>query len=67
MNIYTKEVIKLLKIDEKMADKVLSEMWASCLDFSECSTREFNEVAKLCYDFVKDIQEANNVREYSKI
>jgi len=55
MNIYTKDVIKLLKIDEKMADKVLSEMQASGLDFSECSTREFNEVAKLCYDFVKDI------------
>jgi len=55
MNIYGKDIMKLLKVDEEMAQKVLTEMEGSGISFSNCSKSEFNTVARLCYDFVKDI------------
>ena len=49
MNAYTKEIAKLLKISLDQALKVQYQMECNGVDFSECSTREFNKEAKSAY------------------
>lgn len=49
MNIYVKDIMKLFNIDEALAKKVLAEMETTDIRFSECTTSEFNEVAKFAY------------------
>lgn len=49
MNIYTREIAALLKIDLETALRVQNEMIASYFDFSEASTRQFNAEARLTY------------------
>jgi hypothetical protein len=46
MNIYTRQIMALLKIDSWTAIKVQDAMQ---LDFSEASTRAFNKAAKEAY------------------
>jgi hypothetical protein len=41
-----KELQKLLKIDAPTAARVLHEMDCSGIDYSECTTREFNRCAR---------------------
>lgn len=52
MNKYTHDIAKLLKVDLETAEKVQYEMECWGLDFSECSKREFNEVARECFELV---------------
>ena len=52
MNKYTYDIAKLLKIDLETAEKVQYEMECWGLDFSECSKREFNQVARECFELV---------------
>ena len=49
MNIYVKDLMKLLGIEEKLAKEVLLVMERTGLDFSECTTSEFNLEAKYAY------------------
>ena len=46
MNIYTKQIAKLLDISLELAIKVQDKMQ---IDFSECTDREFNQEAKFIY------------------
>jgi len=50
MNMYTQEIMALLKIDAETAMKVQDNMM---VDFSECSTRAFNKDAKETYAALK--------------
>jgi|GEM_PF-1863035 hypothetical protein len=52
MNMYTRQIAELLKIDLETAAKVQYEMECWGLDFSECSKREFNMVARECFELV---------------
>lgn len=52
MNMYTRKIAELLKIDLETAKKVQYEMECWGLDFSECSKREFNQVARECFELV---------------
>lgn len=52
MNMYTRQIAELLKIDLEIAKEVQYEMTCSGLDFSECSKREFNKVARECFELV---------------
>jgi hypothetical protein len=49
MNIYTREIAALLKIDLETALRVQNEMSVSGFDFSESSTRQFNAEARAAY------------------
>lgn len=48
-----KSLMTLLNIDEEEADRVEREMCIWGLDFSECTQREFNRVARECHHIVK--------------
>ena len=52
MNMYTRQIAELLKIDLEIAKEVQYEMMCSGLDFSECSNREFNKMARECFELV---------------
>lgn len=54
MNIYTKQIMELLKIDADVALKVQRAMEEAGLDFSECSTKEFNRCARECHYMIID-------------
>ena len=47
MNIYTKNIASLLKIEIQDALKVQDQMERNGIDYSECSTRTFNKEARL--------------------
>jgi len=49
----TEEIAKLLKVDMDTAEAVHYEMDCSGIDYSECTTREFNRTARECYEIVK--------------
>jgi hypothetical protein len=46
MNMYTKEIAALLKTDIEFALKVQDQMEENGIDYSECSTAQFNRAAK---------------------
>jgi hypothetical protein len=46
MNQATYQIMNLLEVDSKAACKVQARMSQNGLDFSECTTREFNASAK---------------------
>jgi len=48
---YIAEIIKLLKVSKYIARKIEMNM---CINFSECSTREFNLEARWVYDMILD-------------
>lgn len=52
MNMYTRQIAELLKIDLEIAKEVQYEMTSLGLDFSECSNREFNKMARECFELV---------------
>ena len=53
MNIYTKEVMDLLKCDAETAQKVLDAMsYYDDIKFNSCSTSQFNFSAKRCFKIV---------------
>ena len=52
MNIYTKQIAKLLDIPLELAMRVQDMMQ---IDFSECSTKEFNREARLVYSIIKEV------------
>ena len=52
MNMYTRQIAELLKIDLEIAKEVQYEMMCLDLDFSECSNREFNKMARECFELV---------------
>lgn len=49
MNMYTRQIAELLKIDLATALKVQDEMGISGFDFSESSTRKFNAEVRATY------------------
>lgn len=49
MNQVTKDIMKLLKVDLEMAIKVQEQMR---IDFSECTTKEFNKEVRFCHKIV---------------
>ena len=52
----TSQLIQLLKINEETADRVEDLMGQFGLDFSECSTREFNQSAREAYNYLTKIK-----------
>ena len=52
MNIYTIDVMGLLRVGEELADKILDEMSFGGFDFSESTKHEFDECARECYEHV---------------
>ena len=52
MNKYVRDIMKLFDIDESLAKEVLLVMEGTGLDFSECTTSEFNLEAKYAYQVV---------------
>jgi len=46
------EIAKLLNISEQLAYDVLDQMFLSGIDFSQCTRKEFNSVAKECYAII---------------
>lgn len=53
MNQVTKDIMKLLKIDEADARDVQSRMDESGIDYSECGKREFNAQAREAFRIFK--------------
>lgn len=53
MNMYTREIMKLLNVDVNTALQVQEEMEIDGFDFSESSQRAFNKCAKQCYKQLK--------------
>jgi hypothetical protein len=49
MNIYTRMIMELLKVDAETAIKVQYFMECMNIDFSESSTRAFNKAAREAY------------------
>ena len=49
MNCYTRQIVALLNISLEKAETVQYEMDCSGIDYSECSTRKFNNEASLAY------------------
>jgi hypothetical protein len=49
MNIYTKEIMKMLEIDETEAEEVLERVEESNLDLSECTDAEFRRAVFLVF------------------
>ena len=49
MNIYTRDIMKLLNVDVNTALEVQEEMEIDGFDFSESSQREFNKCARRCF------------------
>ena len=47
MNIYTKNIAALLKIEIEEARKVQDQMERNGIDYSECTTRTFNKEARI--------------------
>jgi hypothetical protein len=45
MNLYTREIMAKLKCDAELAIKI-QDIMGTFLDFSECTTREFNRAIK---------------------
>jgi hypothetical protein len=45
MNFYTREIMAKLKCDAELAIKI-QDIMGTFLDFSECTTREFNRAIK---------------------
>ena len=52
MNIYTKQIAKLLGIPLELAMQVQDRMQ---IDFSECSEKEFNREARLVYSIMEEV------------
>lgn len=52
MNIYTKQIAKLLGITLELAIKVQDRM---IIDFSECTKEEFNREARLVYSIMEEV------------
>ena len=73
MNIFTKKIAALLKIEIEEALKVQDQMERNGVDFSECSTRTFNKEARLAAkeiassrlttDQIIEILKANKISE----
>lgn len=52
MNYIVKDIMKLLGVSQAAAEKICDRMDHTGIDYSECSQREFNRVAKACRDEV---------------
>ena len=52
MNKYVRDIMKLFSISENLAKEVLLGMEKSGLDFSECTTSEFNEEARWAWNII---------------
>jgi hypothetical protein len=52
MNMNTAAVMKLLKVSEALASEVVSNMQ---IDFSECTTRAFNQEARTTLLVMKEL------------
>lgn len=50
MNMYTREIAKILNISLEVAVKVQYEMECNGIDYSECSNAQFKREAKLAYN-----------------
>ena len=53
MNSVTKDIMKLLKVDETDALEVQNRMDQSGINYSECSKREFNAEAREAFKIFK--------------
>ena len=60
MNYATRQIMTLLKIDAETATKVQSIMQ---IDFSECTTRQFNAEARFAFAVINDDVENINYRD----
>lgn len=54
MNWITRDIMRVLNLDEGAADKVRDEMDRTGIDYSECTAAEFNSTARRCHARVKE-------------
>lgn len=52
MNIYTREIAKILNVSLEVAEQVQYEMECNDFDFSEATDREFKEEATFAYSLI---------------
>lgn len=55
MNIYTKMIMEKLNCDAEFAIKI-QDIMGTFLDFSECTTREFNRAIKEAISILEEMQ-----------
>ena len=66
MNDNTKRIMKLLKVDEKIAIRIEDEMGCDGFRFSECTMREFNKEARGTYDTIQYLDALNKRGEINE-
>lgn len=55
MNIYTTDIMELLEVTKDVALQVQEKMEENCIDFSECSKKEFKQEALIAYSEMHSI------------